>query len=132
MNDNKNAYFACTEEISKFIENEFKFIGKAPIELKLYEDILENVIKYDSKEYIISSLRIDCVIANLYNISRNEAQEKIIESSVQINHVVNQNTSYVLKEGDIVSLRGKGKFRVGMINGKTRSDRIKVILEKRV
>lgn len=132
IDDNKDVYFAATEEISKFIENDFKFIGKAPIELIRFNDEVINVIKYDSKEYILSSLRVDCVIAGIYKLSRSEAQQKIFEGDLSINHQQNQNISYNLNVGDVVSLRGYGKFKVGALSGKTRSDRLKVILEKRV
>ena len=132
INDNKDIYFAVTDEISKYIENDFKFIGKAPIELKKCDDKITNVIKYDFKEYILSSLRVDCVIAGIYKLSRSEAQEKIFEGDLSINHQVNQNSSYVLNVNDIISLRGFGKFKVQEVNGKTRSDRLKVTIGKRV
>ena len=130
--NNGDVYIACTEEISKFIESEFKFVGKAPIELEEYNERIENVIRYEDKNYFISSLRIDCVISAIYGISRSEAQELIIEGLVQVNHIINMNVSHVLKIDDIVSVRHKGKFKVTALNGKTRSDRLNVTLSKRV
>ena len=130
--NNCDVYIACTEEISKFIESEFKFVGKAPIELEECNGKIENVIRYDDKNYFISSLRIDCVISAIYGISRSEAQELIIEGLVQVNHIINMNVSHVLKIDDIVSVRHKGKFKVTALNGKTRSDRLNVTLSKRV
>ena len=130
--NNGDIYFACIEEISKFIESEFKFVGKAPIELEEYNERIENVIRYDDKNYFISSLRIDCVISAIYGISRSEAQELIIEGLVQVNHIINMNVSHVLKIDDIISVRHKGKFKVTALNGKTRSDRLNVTLSKRV
>ena len=130
--NNGDVYIACTEEISKFIESEFKFVGKAPIELEECNGKIENVIRYDDKNYFISSLRIDCVISAIYGISRSEAQELIIEGLVQVNHIINMNVSHVLKIDDIVSVRHKGKFKVTALNGKTRSDRLNVTLSKRV
>ncbi len=130
--NNGDVYIACTEEISKFIESEFKFIGKAPIELEECNERIENVIRYEDKNYFISSLRIDCVISAIYGISRSEAQELIIEGLVQVNHIINMNVSHVLKIDDIVSVRHKGKFKVTALNGKTRSDRLNVTLSKRV
>ncbi len=130
--NNGDVYIACTEEISKFIESEFKFVGKAPIELEECNERIENVIRYEDKNYFISSLRIDCVISAIYGIYRSEAQELIIEGLVQVNHIINMNVSHVLKIDDIVSVRHKGKFKVTALNGKTRSDRLNVTLSKRV
>ena len=125
-------FIACTEEISKYIEQEFKFIGRAPIELERYDGDVENVIKYEDKNYFISSLRIDCVIAGIYGISRSEALELIMGGLVQVNHIINMNPSHILKIDDIVSVRHKGKFKVTSLNGKTRSDRLNVTLSKRI
>ena len=130
--DNKNLYIAVTEEISKYIENEFKFIGKAPIELIKTDEIVKNIIKYEDKNYFISSLRMDCVIAGIYGISRSEALEFITNGLVQVNHINNLNPSHLLKIGDEVSVRHKGKFKVTALNGKTRSDRLNVTLSKRI
>lgn len=128
----KYAYVAVTEEISKYLLQEFKFVGKTPIELEEVNEEVFNVIKYEDKNYFLSSLRIDCVIAGIYGISRNEALDLIIEGLVQVNHIINQNPSLKLKVDDIVSVRHKGKFRVTSINGKTRSDRLNVTLSKRI
>ena len=131
INDD-GVFITCTEEISKFIEQEFKFIGKAPIELEECNKKIENVIRYEDKNYFISSLRIDCVIAGIYGISRSEALEFITNGLVQVNHIINMNPSHVLKIDDVVSVRHKGKFKVTALNGKTRSDRLNVTLSKRV
>jgi RNA-binding protein YlmH len=131
IND-EGLFIACTEEISKYIEQEFKFIGKAPIELERYDGEVLNVIKYEDKDYFISSLRIDCVIAGIYGISRSEALELIMGGLVQVNHIINMNPSHVLKIDDIVSVRHKGKFKVTSLNGKTRSDRLNVTLSRRI
>ena len=35
IKDNKDAFFACTQEISSYLENEFHLVGKASISLIL-------------------------------------------------------------------------------------------------
>ena len=40
------------------------------------------------------------------------------------------NTSHQLKEGDLVSLRGFGRFRIKEIGGKTKKDRTALEIEK--
>jgi len=132
IKENKDIYIALTDEISKYVLNEFNYIGKASVELEKTNEIIENVINYESKEYILSSLRVDCVISSIYNISRSESQDKIREGLILVNHQVNFNHSLILKEEDIISLRGKGKYKIGLISGLTRKDRIKIIIEKRI
>ena len=131
LTDN-DAYFACCEEISSYIKDNLKFIGKAPIELIKEDIIIENVVKYSEKVEFLSSLRLDVFIAAAYNFSRNEAHEYIINGLVYINHILIQNPSEILKLGDEISVRGKGRCKLKEIGGFSKSGRIAATLAKRV
>ena len=126
IDDKKNVYFACTETISKFILAELEFINHAKIELIKIDEEIENVIKYEEKEILVSSYRLDCVISGAYNFSRSKSLEMITEGLVYINHVLNMNVSHNVVLGDEINVRGHGKFTVGELLGKTRSDRYKI------
>ena len=93
---------------------------------------IENIIKYDSKLYFLSSLRLDVVIANAYNLSRSEALEYLCRKDVSINHILNQNPSHICEVGDLISVRHKGRVKISEIKGHSRSGRLEVILSKRV
>ena len=125
-------YIFIEKEISSFIENEFKSIGKCSIELKEIDEEIENEIKYESKIYFISSLRLDCVIASMLNISRSNVLEILENKCVFVNSLLNQNPSHICKVLDVISVRHYGKFKILDIRGKSRSDRICVELGKRV
>ncbi|MDE7094993.1 MAG: hypothetical protein K2O23_00740, partial [Anaeroplasmataceae bacterium] len=117
-------YFACTEEISTYIESEFKTISGVGIELKEVEQRLHIERKLREEKHIVSSLRLDVVIASAYKLSRNEASEMITEGLVQVNHVVSQSISKQVVLDDVISVRHKGRFYVGTVGGKTKSDRL--------
>lgn len=131
INDN-GAYFASTQEISPFLLEEFKAVGRAPIELKLVDKDIYNVVKYDAKTYFLASVRLDSVIAEGFKISRNEAQEFITNGLVYINHILCQNSSHNVKIDDIISVRHKGKIKLMEIGGKSKSGRIAVIIGRRI
>lgn len=130
--DSNNVYFACTYEITPFLLEEFKFVGKAPIELELINYDVTNVIKYDYKTYFVASIRFDSIIAEGFNISRNEAQDMIINGLAYINHLLCQNVSNTVKLNDIISVRHKGKIILAEIGGKSKSGRIAVTIGKRM
>lgn len=69
-------------------------------------------IKIDTEEKIltVSSLRIDCVIGAAYNFSRSKTNELINAKKLFINSVQCTDSSKQLKSGDVISLRGYGKF----------------------
>lgn len=132
INDKKDIYFACTEEISKFIINELEFINKAKIELEKIDYEIRNVINYEEKEILTSSYRLDGIISGVYNLSRSKSLEMITSGLVFVNHVLNMNVSYNVSEDDEINVRHYGKFKVGNLLGNTRSGRnkIKVLIRR--
>lgn len=122
------AYFACTEEIAQYIENSFKMIGKHSIELKKIVTQIDASKELVLKKYIVSSMRIDVIIAAVYGFSRNEANEYISSGLVNINHFECLNSAKMVKVEDLISVRHKGRIYVKEIGGKTKSDRLVLTL----
>ena len=131
INDD-GVYFACTKEISKYICEEFKAVGKAPIELLEIDYEVANARKYTSKVHFVSSLRLDSILAQGYNISRSESQEIIALGNVRLNHRQCQNPSQILKEGDMLSVTKKGRLILAFIGGNSKSGRIAITLKKQI
>ena len=131
IDNNQDCYFACTLEISSYIYDNFRFISNFPIELEYYDDIVENVLRYEDKVYFLPSLRLDACIAQVYKISRSEALDIITNGLVFINHINCLNSSHILKENDEISVRHKGKFKVSLISGQSKSGKLAVTLSKR-
>lgn len=127
VNDNK-AYFACTNEISKYVEANFKMIGHHSVELRLLDDKIKIERKKIEKTFIVSSMRLDVIIAAAYKFSRNEANEFINAGLVSINHIACLNNSMIVKVNDVISVRHKGRVYVNEISGKTRSERLAIKL----
>lgn len=132
VTENKSVYFTATDEICKFLLEEFKSVGKAQIELKEVFIPIYNEIRYESKLYFLSSLRLDVVISAAYNLSRNESLEYLARGDISINHILNQNPSHICNIDDIISVRHKGRVKISEIKGLSRSGRIEVILSKRI
>lgn len=132
IDDNKNAYFAVTEEISSYILDNFTFVGKAPIKLIEIDYEIENIVKYEEKLHFVSSLRLDVIIAASYNLSRSEALDFITNGLVFVNHINILNPSHLVKLDDEISVRHKGRVKLKNIGNETKSGRLAVVLAKRV
>ncbi len=124
----EGAYFACTKEIAPFIQESFTQISGVPIELKLTIQPIEIQKEWIYQEAIVSSLRLDVIIASAYHLSRKEALEMIQSGLVLLNHQLCLNNSYFVKVKDVLSVRHKGRIYIEEIGGKTRNDRIHVRL----
>ena len=58
----------------------------------------------------VSSERLDAVIAKTYNLSREKSLLLFREKKIFVNGKIQENNSAAPKLGDIVSVRGYGKF----------------------
>ena len=71
---------------------------------------------YEEIELIVSSERIDTVISSIIHSNRNVIKDKIKDKEILLNHDLLKNNSYVLKPGDVFSIRKFGKYKyVGII-----------------
>lgn len=78
----------------------------------------------------VASLRLDCVVSLAAGISRENAARLIRSEKVDINHFKASSVSQELHAGDILSIRGSGRFILSEINGQTKKGRIHINLCK--
>ena len=103
-------YGVTTADIFKIIKESLDSIGKVPVKVC---EISHNIIPKTEFKFItitVSSSRIDAVIAELGNISRNEAVSKIESGEALLNYRICKDKSFSLKKGDVITIRKKGKF----------------------
>ena len=79
---------------------------------------------------IVSSLRLDNIISELAKTSRSKANEIINDERVFINYENEYKNTKAIKEGDIITIRGIGKFIINEIAGNTKSGRFVIIIKK--
>lgn len=111
-------YVFVSDDLALYIKNNLKMIGNKKVSLEEVDlSVLDNYErKYEEKEMIISSLRIDNVVSGIINTSRKVALDKIKNKEVVVNYDVMNKNSYILKENDIFSIRRYGKYKfVGIV-----------------
>lgn len=78
----------------------------------------------------VASLRLDAVAGEVFHLARGKVQAFIGAEKATVNWNIVTSVSHQLREGDMISLRGYGRFRVGAIGGKTKKDRIGLEIEQ--
>ena len=78
------------------------------------------------KDVLVSSERIDAVISAVFNLSRSDSKELFDQKKIFINSKVVNSPSANLKEGSVVSVRGKGRFIYNGLNRFTKKGRMSV------
>ena len=121
------------DEISKFLLNNLSTLtrfSKSKIEKVSIENIRQKEVNKEELKVIVSSMRLDCVVSELLKTSRGQAEEIIKEQRVFVNFENVDKLTKQIKESDLITVRGKGRFEISKIEGTTRNDRVKLIVNK--
>lgn len=129
----KTAYIFCLENIAHYICQELTKVKHTNVKCELTNmDIPALKPTLIDEEFPVASLRLDGIIANLLKCSRNEALSLFEEKKVSLNGHITGRSSTLLKEGDIFSVRGHGKFIFSGSGGNTRKGKIYVHIKRYV
>ncbi|MDQ0164625.1 RNA-binding protein [Bacillus horti] len=83
------------------------------------------------KDTTVSSLRLDVILAELLPLSRSKTVPMIKAGKIKVNWRVVEQPSMILDEGDVLSVKGFGRFLFSKIEGRTKKDRLRVQLGKK-
>ena len=120
-------------EIVSFLEQHLSTLTrfqKAKISIKNIEELHECKIEKQEIEIIVSSMRLDNIVCELSKTSRTKAEEIIKQERVIVNYEVITKDSKILKIGDKITIRGKGKFIIKEQVGTTKKERKVIKIEK--
>ena len=78
----------------------------------------------------VASLRIDSIAAAGFGMSRSKAADEIKAEKLKLNWQTVKNASQAIKEGDIISMRGRGRLEVTEVRGQTKKGRTAVLLRR--
>lgn len=127
-----SAYVAVCNEIKEYMLTNLQSIGKNPCEVTLESLIKEQLPKMNFEEVniIATSLRLDCLISAICNLSRNKALQIISSSKVYVDYNVIKEKSFIASYGSTISIRGYGKYKLIENVGSTGRDRLKLLVKK--
>lgn len=94
------------------------------------EDIAPRQEKVKEIKTTVASLRLDAIASSGFGISRTKAAEAIKGDRVQVNWQPAKGPSQDVSEGDVISLRGRGRMELAEITGTSRKGRIGVLLKR--
>ncbi|WP_223700303.1 YlmH family RNA-binding protein [Sutcliffiella deserti] len=128
----KSVQLVIGEEVSSYVELQFQEVGKVKVNLKNipYTDLISQESGWEESSTTTASLRLDVLIATIYNLSRQKAQMFIGAKKVKVNWKLVEQSSFECLEGDILSVRGYGRSKLLSVEGKTKKDKWRVIVGK--
>lgn len=100
-------------------------VGHSFVSLEYFYDEVKYTRPVQSEKNVtVASLRLDAVVSAVLNISRSEASTLIKQGYVSVNHLNSKQTDFEIIDGDVLSIRKYGKFKLSCDGGKSRKDRI--------
>ncbi len=117
--------------VAPIVLNEVAKIGKVGV--KIEEGLPEVLPIHEEFEEItgsVSSLRLDCLVGLVTNLSREKSSVLIESKKVSLNHFECESVSKLVREKDIISIRGYGRFVLSEIGALTKKGRQKVLILK--
>lgn len=78
----------------------------------------------------VAAPRLDAVLRTALQTGRNACVDYIHGGLVMLNYKAVQDAACLVKEGDVFSVRGFGKFRVSALSGPTKKGRLHITIEK--
>ena len=119
------------EDIAAYIADNLVTVRRTNVHVERGAALPENLSpRTERRSLNVSSSRLDAVIARCYNMPREKAQALIKEGRVFVNGLNAARSGKELREGDVVSVRGSGKFIFAGETGRTRKDRLSVDIDQ--
>ena len=124
--------FFVTQEIAPYILQNFTGAGRTKVHLERIPLADVSVPESETKEIrdTVASVRLDSVISSGFRIGRSAAAQYVSAGKVAIDGLPCEKPDKQLDEGVKISVRGLGKIKLRAINGKTKKDRISIIIDR--
>ena len=125
--DERVFYAAVTADKQEFINAELTGAGHSTVHTECCDALpprLQAKRERTLQEATVPSLRADAVLAVMLHTSRTRAAEYIAAGRVEINHLPLKAAHETAYAEDIFTVRGVGRFRLAVIGGKSKKDRL--------
>lgn len=104
-------YLFCLEQIKDYIIDNLSRLKHTTVSVSELEQLPDTAVtEPESRQVIVSSLRLDALISAVYRLSRSESNKLFLQDRVFVNSKATANNSYQLRDGDIISVRGFGRI----------------------
>ena len=132
--DQGSCDFFVTAEIAPYILQNFTSAGRTKLHLEQISLKNANIPEPEVKEIkdTLASLRLDSVISSGFRIGRSLAAQYVSAGKAAIDGLPCEKPDKTVPQGAKISVRGLGKIKLSAVNGRTKKDRISVVIHRYV
>ncbi len=117
--------------IARYVEGQIAKVGGEGVTLiPDYDGELPASHSFKEIRGTVASPRLDAVVRTAVGISREEAAERIEAGLVSVNHLPCLSVSSTVRENDVLSVRGVGRFLVQSLGQVTKKGRLVLVINQ--
>lgn len=122
----EGAYLVLAAEIADLVRLQLTEVGRVPVEVegKERDEVPFRAEVLKERSITASSLRLDAVLAELLPLSRAKTADLIRGGRVKRNHRIADKTDEEVMAGDLLSVRGFGRFHILEDMGRTKKGNV--------
>ena len=129
-----DAYVFVSAKMADFITDNLTSVGRTPVKvircdantaIHLHHNTIE-------KQAVTTSLRFDCVVSAITGISRDKSKTLINQGLAELNYYSKASPDDTVCEGDIISVRGPGKYKIAATSATTSKGKSRITVCKYV
>ncbi|BBH21200.1 putative RNA-binding protein YlmH [Paenibacillus baekrokdamisoli] len=126
------AHCLAAEEIADYINIQLRQVHRASVltDIIPLQELQPVISAIDELGLSVASLRLDGIASDVYRVSRAKIVDPIRAGRCRVNWKVEEDPSASLKEGDVVSMQGLGRFKVLTVEGVSKKGRIRLKVGK--
>ena len=129
--DNSRAVVFVQEKMAEFLGDELTRVRHTAVQVsrKNQADFTYEP-QYEERKGTVASVRLDSLLSLAFSSSRTQLSSLIEGAKVFVNGKLITSNGYQPKEGDIISVRGMGKFQYMGILSRTKKGRLYILVRK--
>jgi RNA-binding protein YlmH len=121
------------KEIAEYISLHLQQVSRYDVRCESidWDDIHIEAEDWVYRDTTVSSLRLDVILSEILPFSRSKAVPLIKTGKVKVNWKVVEHAASTLEEGDILSVKGYGRFLLAKLDGQTKKQKYRVQLGRK-
>jgi RNA-binding protein YlmH len=117
-------------EVSAYLSLHLRQVHRVSVQTEVIplEQLEHGQTPLEEMKLSVASLRLDGIVSDAFRLSRAKVLLPIKAGKCRVNWKVEEDSSKPLKDGDIVSVQGLGRFKVQAIEGLSKKGRIRITI----
>ncbi len=129
--EGKDCYIVCHNTMAPVLIQELVGVRHSTTNFGYYDKPFTYTrVPSVTKSVTVASMRLDAVVGAVLSTSRSEATTLVKQGAVSVNHLEMKKGDFEIVDGDVLSIRGKGKYKLNFDGGKSRKDRFFITYHK--